>query len=120
MRKMQGFHEADVWTEPSGARSSPMRIPRFRRGAPPPAVDAQAETIVQGGPVVEEEVPPGPPPPRTGPPPHPWPWLLLLCLLVVGGLLALWLTHRGGDHDQASPTVTVPDVVHRKQGQAVA
>jgi beta-lactam-binding protein with PASTA domain len=96
-----------------------MRIPRFRRGAPPPAVDARAETIVQGGTVVEEEVPPGPPPPRQGPPPTLWPWLLLLLLLVVGGLLAVWLTHRGSNHDQASPAVTVPDVVHKKQSQAV-
>jgi beta-lactam-binding protein with PASTA domain len=96
-----------------------MRIPRFRRGAPPQAVDANAETIVQGGTVVEEEVPPGPPPPRHGPPPTLWPWLLLLLLLVAGVLLAVWLTHRGSN-DQASPAVTVPDVVHRKQGQAVA
>jgi len=97
-----------------------MRIRRFRRGAPPPAVDARAETIVQGETVVEEEVPPGPPPPRQGRPPTLWPWLLLLLLLVAGGLLAVWLTHRGNNHDQASPAVTVPDVVHRKQGQAVA
>ena len=97
-----------------------MRFPRFRRGAPPPAVDAQAETIVQGSTVVEEEVPPGPPPPRRGPPPTLWPWLLLLLVLVAAGLLAVWLTNRDGGHDEATPVVTVPNVVHRTQGKAVA
>jgi len=97
-----------------------MRIPRFRRGAPPPVVDAQAETIVQGAPVAEEEVPPGPPPPRRGPPPTLWPWLLLLLLLVAAGLLAVWLTNRDEGHDEATPVVTVPDVVNRTQSKAVA
>ncbi len=97
-----------------------MRFPRFRRGAPPPAVDAQAETIVQGSTVVEEEVPPGPPPPRRGPPPTLWPWLLLLLVLVAAGLLAVWLTNRDGSHDEATPVVTVPNVVHRTQSKAVA
>src|SRR3954454_4992073 len=94
-----------------------MRIPRFRRGAPPPAVDARAETIVQGPAVAEEEVPPGPPPPRRGPPPTLWPWLLLLLVLVAAGLLAVWLTNRDGSHDNATPVVTVPDDVHHKHGQ---
>jgi beta-lactam-binding protein with PASTA domain len=83
-------------------------------------VDAGAETIVQGSTVVDEEVPPGPPPQRPGPPPTLWPWLLLLLALVVGGLIATWLLTRGDDHHNKSPAVvSVPDVVHRKQGDAV-
>ncbi|HEX2551015.1 MAG TPA: PASTA domain-containing protein [Nocardioidaceae bacterium] len=71
--------------------------------------------------MVEEEVPPGPPPGRPGPPPTLWPWLLLLLALVVGGLIAAWLLTRGGnDHHKSRSIVSVPGVVHQKQGAAVA
>src|SRR3954453_791933 len=95
-----------------------MRIPRFRRGAPPPAVDARAETIVQGPAVAEEEVPPGPPPPSRGPPPTLWTRLLLLLVLVAAGLPAVWPTIRDGSPRNATPVIADPDVVDQTQGKA--
>jgi serine/threonine-protein kinase len=44
----------------------------------------------------------------------------LLLALVVGGLIAAWLLTRGGDHHKSPSVVSVPGVVHRKQGDAVA
>jgi beta-lactam-binding protein with PASTA domain len=75
---------------------------------------------VQGGTVVEEEIPPGPPPPRPGPPPTLWPWLLALLVLVAAGLIALWLfTRDNGHHHKSASAVTVPGVVHQQQSKAV-
>jgi beta-lactam-binding protein with PASTA domain len=92
--------------------------PPFRRRPAPSRRVAEAETVVDGGPlgaVVEEEVlePPPPPPPR----PLVWPWLLVLLLLVAGGLVALWLLTR--DDDKKSNSVVVPNVIGQRQTTAV-
>jgi serine/threonine-protein kinase len=91
---------------------------RFRRTEPAPAA---ATTVVEEGPpaaVVEEEVAPPPPPPEPPPRPLLWPWLLLLLLLVIGSLVAAWLLTRDNG-DKGASTVTVPNVVHLKQREAV-
>jgi len=98
-------------------------VPRFRRQ--PAAVaptEGRTETLVQEEaagppPVVEEEYEEPPPPPPRRRPPLLWPWLLLLLLLVAAGLFALWFFNR--DDDKGARTVTVPNVIGMKPGEAV-
>ena len=100
---------------------------RFRRQPPrepdvPPADDSTAETVVEdrrADPVVEETeyVPPRRRPPTL------WPWLVLLALLVVGGIVAAILLTRdnGNDKHKAAPgvdRVAVPNVVGRDAATA--
>jgi beta-lactam-binding protein with PASTA domain len=79
-------------------------------------------------------IPPAPPdlPPEEPPPDrHLWPWLVLLGILVVGGLLIAWAIGRGGDEQTQSTLVTtepattvvervVPDVTGLTESQATA
>jgi beta-lactam-binding protein with PASTA domain len=97
-------------------------VPRFRRqAAPVAATEGRTETLVQEAagapPVVEEEYEEPPPPPPRRRPPTLWPWLLLLLLLVAAGLFALWFFNR--DDDKGARTVTVPNVIGMKPGEAV-
>lgn len=98
-------------------------VPRFRRQpAPVAATEGRTETLVQEEaagppPVVEEEYEEPPPPPPRRRPPTIWPWLLLLLLLVVAGLFALWFFNR--DDGKGARTVTVPNVIGMKPGEAV-
>ena len=94
--------------------------PPFRRRPAPSRRAAEAETVVDQGPpgeVVEEEVLESQPPPPRGP--LVWPWLLVLLLLVVGGLVALWLLTRD-DGTKSSNAVVVPNVIGQPQSEAVA
>jgi serine/threonine-protein kinase len=81
--------------------------------APPPGAPGVPPPLVEGA--------PEPPPPER----ELWPWLLLLALVVVGGLVVAWAATRGGDHKKTSTvTVTtaarVPDVLGLARSTAVA
>ena len=92
---------------------------------PPPD---EAETVVQGGvppepppPPPTGPPPPGGPPPPAGPPPEEaerdlWPWLLVLLLLVIAGILLAYFLTRGGGHK----THTVPAVAGQRVSAAEA
>jgi beta-lactam-binding protein with PASTA domain len=92
-------------------------------GPPPPATGPPPPGVY------DERVvgPPGPPGPPFEEPPAVralWPWLLLLAILVIGGLVIAWALTRDHHHKTRTVVVTqsvrVPDVRGRAQADAVA